>query len=488
MRIAIVGAGVSGLATAKVLTTTGHDVTVFEKCDDIGGVWSASRRYPSVSTQDDRVTYSYSDFPMPASYPEYPSGELVQEYLERYAEHNGLHPLIEFGTEVLSAELVDDDARWDLQVAGPTGRSEESFDYLVAAHGTYSSAHVPEWPGRSEFEAAGGIVVTPSSLGTGALLDGRDVVIVGWGKTACDLAVVAAQRARSATLVVRQVHWKYPKRIGRRLTAQHLLLTRVGEHLIAAPYRSTLGRLGNQVTRLPRKMLALLLARSVARQLGLAELGLLPSTPFSDANSLVSEGFYEAVRAGRLRVVRDSSVVDARSRFGLPEVLLSGGETLAAEVLIPATGYQQQLKFFAPPTRQRLTEPAGELLLYRKVLPTAVPRVAFIGWSQSYRSPLLAEVQASWLAGLLLGSVQLPSTASQGRRASRYHLTHARAAAAGLPQMPSGSFYELDVLLEDLGQPLPRRVRHNQMSRFNDPADYAFVHDAPARRAASSTA
>jgi cation diffusion facilitator CzcD-associated flavoprotein CzcO len=483
MRIAVIGAGVSGLVAASVLRATGHDLVVFERCDDLGGVWSASRRYPAVSTQDDRVTYSFSDSPMPADYPEHPTGPLVQRYLERYASDHGLTDVLRLGTEVLSAALEDDDSGWSLRIQDAAGVTEDRFDWLVAAHGTYSSPHIPAWPGREAFEVSGGLVVPPSSVGDGSLFDGRDVVVLGWGKTACDLAVVAAGRARSTILVARELRWKYPKRMGPRLTFRHLLLTRLGEHMIAAPSRGTAGRIAAQLTRVPRKAAMLVMAKIVSGQLGLEELGLLPRVTFPDSNSLVTEGFYDAVREGRLRVVRDAGVEDLEASGGGTAVRLKDGARLPASVLVPATGYEQKLDFFAAATRDRLVEPGGELLLHRKVLPTTLPRLAFIGWSQSYRSPLTAEVQAFWLAGVLLGAVRPPSAAVQRDTAERYHLTHARAAAMGQPQMPSGSFAELDVLLEDLGLPLPGRTRRRQLLHAIDPADYAYVLDALRRRA-----
>ena len=69
MHIAIVGAGFAGLSTAKIFKALGHRVTVFEKEADVGGVWSASRRYPGLTTQNVRSTYALSDFPYPKSYP-----------------------------------------------------------------------------------------------------------------------------------------------------------------------------------------------------------------------------------------------------------------------------------------------------------------------------------------------------------------------------------------------------------------------------------
>ena len=38
-RVAVVGAGVAGLNSARALAAQGFSVTVFEAADDIGGVW-----------------------------------------------------------------------------------------------------------------------------------------------------------------------------------------------------------------------------------------------------------------------------------------------------------------------------------------------------------------------------------------------------------------------------------------------------------------
>ena len=81
MKIAVVGAGFAGLASAKVLTEFGHQVVVFDKAPDVGGVWSATRRYTGLRTQNNKGSYSFSDLPMPKHYPEWPTGEQVQAYL-----------------------------------------------------------------------------------------------------------------------------------------------------------------------------------------------------------------------------------------------------------------------------------------------------------------------------------------------------------------------------------------------------------------------
>src|SRR5580704_19302480 len=104
MRVAVVGAGVAGLVTAKVLRQAGQSVVVYDKAPDVGGVWSASRRYPGLTTQSPKQQYSLSDFPMPRSLPEWPTGAQVQEYLADYARHFRLNECLRLSCEVTSAE------------------------------------------------------------------------------------------------------------------------------------------------------------------------------------------------------------------------------------------------------------------------------------------------------------------------------------------------------------------------------------------------
>jgi dimethylaniline monooxygenase (N-oxide forming) len=66
-------------------------------------VWSSTRAYPGVTTENDRVSYAFSDFPMPDGFPEHPSGARVRAYLDSYARAKGL-PLISLSARVESAE------------------------------------------------------------------------------------------------------------------------------------------------------------------------------------------------------------------------------------------------------------------------------------------------------------------------------------------------------------------------------------------------
>ena len=473
MKIAIIGAGPSGLVTAAVLQQCGHDVLVLEQAPDIGGVWSATRAYPGVATQDDRVTYAFSDVPMPEDFPDHPTGAHVRAYLAHYAEVKGLRDRIRLGTRVVCAEPDADTGGWVVRVAGGSGPASYDVDWVVVASGVFSTPHVPAWPGREDFEAHGGRVIVPTGLGTGAELAGARVVVVGWGKTACDVAVASSRTARSTTVVARMVRWKIPKRLVGRLTFHHLLLTRLGEHLLAPRRTSPGSRLVATLGAPARRAVTWTLARHIARRTRLPSLGMVPRVPLPYSDSLETDGFFEAMAARHIDVRRERSVAGLGATDGVPGVHLSDGTWLPAEVVVPATGFDQDLRFLDPAVRGELRSPDGAMELYRRILPLTVPRLAFAGWGNTYRSPLTAEIGAVWLAAHLAGALPTRTVTEMARTADRYHLTHEQAAARREPQLPSGSFEALDLLLDDLGMPLPGSVRRRQWTVPLDPASYA---------------
>lgn len=241
MKIAIVGAGFGGLSSAKFLRQFGHEVTVFEKEADVGGVWSKSRNYEGLTTQNVRDTYYLSDLPMPSDYPEFPEGLQMQAYMEDYAKRFDLMPCIRLGTEVRKADLDEQAGSWTL-TSSQHSESEprrEHFDYLVVANGIFSEPFIPEFEGVEEFENAGGEVCAVSQWPPVETLQGKNVLVVGYGKSACDIAVASSKYADTTTVVARHLLWKMPKKLGNVVPYKFIFLTRLGEALI--PYHTWRG-------------------------------------------------------------------------------------------------------------------------------------------------------------------------------------------------------------------------------------------------------
>jgi len=479
LRVGVIGAGIAGLATTKVLRSRGHDVLVVDRTPDVGGVWSASRRYPGVSTQNNKGSYAFSDMPMPADYPEWPSGEQVQRYLAAYAERAGLGPSLRLRTEVVSAVPLN--PGWRLSLHDDRGGSEETVDHLVVANGVFSSPQRLDLVGAKDHAGAGGRVLTATEVRDVETARGAHVVVVGYGRTACDLAVALSDVAASTHVVARRLLWKVPRRIAGVLNYKYLLLTRLGEGLFRYQDLRGVERLLHGPADRVRHALLASLGKVSVRQLGLDRLGLVPPGTMEDiirgGIGLASEGFAEWVADGRITVHRDRQL-----RFllggGAPRVELDDGTVVPADLVITATGYDQRLPFLDDEVLARLTDEAGDLQLYRQLLPVAVDDLTFAGYNSSFFCPLGAEIGAHWTAELLAGRITLPPR-EQMRAETAARLAFLADAldghhARGGYVLPF-SMHQLDEMLADLGTDVGRTTRLRQWLLPVDPSAYRSV-------------
>lgn len=484
MHIAIIGAGFAGLSTAKVLTQFGFDVTVFDKSPDVGGVWSRTRRYPGLTTQNGRSTYALSDFPMPADYPEWPSGQQVQEYLASYAAHFGLTSALRLNTEVVSADLDETAGQWTLWVRGTDGEDLPPVvaDHLVVANGIFSDPFVPDYAGADEFRSAGGRLCHASGLTEVTDADGKDIVVVGYGKSSCDVAAAISDVAASTTVVVRNVIWKMPKKLGNALNYKYLLLTRLGEGLFRYVTPQGFERFLHGPGRPVRNAMLGSIQSLVTRQLKLSALGLLPDGPLEriarSTVSLVTDRFFDKVAAGTITVRRDTEITRLLVHDGRPAVELADGTVLPADMVVCGTGFHQRVPCLDAALQQRITDEHGNFELYRQIQPHDIAQLSFAGYNSSLFSPLSAEVAALWIAALLLGDLPLPPVEERrtfvaGRlrwMEERTEGKHAR----GTNIIPF-SVHNIDEMLEDIGIGVGRVVRFKEWLLPLNPSDYATI-------------
>jgi hypothetical protein len=472
MRVGIIGAGVAGLATAKTLLQAGHEVVVFDRTPDVGGVWSATRRYPGLTTQSAKATYGLSDHPMPRDYPEWPTGEQVQRWLSGYVEKFSLGPHLRLNTDVPAVTRTANG--WTL--AG------ETFDRLVVANGVFCEPLIPEFPGRAEFEAAGGRVLAGTEVHDAAEARGQHVVVVGYGKSACDVTVPVSEVAAETHVVARQLLWKVPRKIGNVLNFKMLLLTRMGEALF--PYRERRGL--EKFLHGPGKGLRKRMINSIGsvsrRQFKLDRLGLVPPGAMEDivkgAIGLATEGFFEGVESGKIVVHRDMRVVRLCVDGGRPYAELSNGTRVRADLVICATGFTQGVPFLSADVQQHLFDERGNFMLYRQILPLGVDGLYFNGYNSSFFSPLNAEMAAVWIAAHLADAVPLPSPSAMrdavvGQLAFMDVATN-RHHCRGTKIIPY-SLHNVDEVLDDLGLNISRRVRASHWLNPVDPSAYKRV-------------
>jgi dimethylaniline monooxygenase (N-oxide forming) len=469
-RVCVIGAVVCGLLASKVLSRDGFDVTVFEKDSAVGGVWSPSRAYAGLRTNNPRETYAFSDHPFPSTADDFPTARQVREYLESYVERFGLGPLIELGTEVRSvargAGAGAGEPVFRVTVRQPDDGAEpetRAFDLVVVCNGVFSKPHIPRIEGAERF---GGQSLHSSQVVDPEVLDDRKVVVVGGGKSALDLASLAARRTDDATLVRRRTHWVFPRYFFGRVRVDRMLFNRFSEKVLPAYHRAGISERAFRTLSAPFIWLwRRAFSGLVRRQAGIPQ-HMTPDVPVTSGaeNFGIGEEFYDLLARGRVDARRGSIV-------SFPDevtVELDTGERLEADVVVWATGWRQGASFLAPELEREVWRD-GWFHLYRHILPPVERRLGFVGYQSSGNCPLTSEIAAHWLSQVFRGELALPSPGEMEREIARVHRWSERV----FPRRPEGYFIGgyvsqyVDELMGDMG--LSTRRAPNVLAEYLGP-------------------
>ncbi|GIU86097.1 MAG: monooxygenase [Acidimicrobiia bacterium] len=205
--VAIVGAGMSGIAAAHRLDQAGVPFVVFEKNPEVGGTWWENR-YPGCRVDVPNHLYSYS-FAQTDEWPGYYSTQAVLlDYFRSCVDHFGLRDRIRFGTEVLGADWDDSEQCWTVRVATAGGAVEtHRFQALVSAVGQLNRPKFPDIPGRDTFA---GPAFHSAEWDDTVELAGRRVGVIGTGASAAQFIPPVAQVAGELVVFQRTPPWLLP--------------------------------------------------------------------------------------------------------------------------------------------------------------------------------------------------------------------------------------------------------------------------------------
>lgn len=398
-RVAVIGAGAAGLAAARALREVGLVPVIYEETADIGGLWAYGEdrigpAYRSLRTNTSKQVTAFSDVPFPRDAATYPSWQVVEEYLRGYAKAFDLLPMIRFGCRVHALAPMGD-GRWRLSVGEEWGKVDEVFDAVLVCSGIFRQPIIPLVLRWERF--VGEILHSIDYRGPEAFA-GKDVLVVGLGSSAVDIATDLAGVAGRVTLSARRGAWVAPRVVAGRP------LDHRGTRL------ATLLPVSLQAGRRRRLLLQEYARRGLETP---AELWRRANVPFEprSAPSVTSDDLLPRVMSGEI------GLRPGVERFEGREMLFADGSYRCPDAVIFATGYRLDFPFL-PPELIPWSAAGG---LYRLVFLPDHPTLAFIGVCRVH-GPILpiVEMQARWAARVLVDAALLPSAGTMraeiGRR------------------------------------------------------------------------
>lgn len=206
-RALIIGAGISGLCAAVELSAAGIPYTIVERHDRLGGVWFENR-YPGAACDVPSHLYSFSFAPHDWSR-FFAGSREIHGYLEKVADDYDIRRHIRFGLEVSEARFDEASHQWLADVIDSSGKRETlRADILISGVGAFNKPRLPDIPGLDQFK--GPSVHTACYPEDGIDLAGKDVVLIGNGASAMQVAPAIADRVASLKIVQRTPQWASP--------------------------------------------------------------------------------------------------------------------------------------------------------------------------------------------------------------------------------------------------------------------------------------
>jgi 4-hydroxyacetophenone monooxygenase len=351
--VIVIGAGVSGMTTARALKQAGIRHVVLEKNAEVGGTW-LENRYPGCGVDTPSYLYSFSFFPRQWSTHFGKRPELAS-YMRDMAREFDLLPSIRFGTEVVSATYDEQSQRWLVATVDAEGnRGELVANAVVTAVGQLNRPKLPRLPGMDLFH---GPLFHSARWPEDLDITGKKVVVVGTGASAMQIVPAIADQVGELTVVQRSPQWVAPNanyfrpvgedihRLMEQVPFYHSWIRfrlawinndKVHASLQRDPDWPHQDRSLNATNDGHRQFFTRYLTEQLAGREDLIE-QVLPDYPPFGKRMLLDNGWYAALKKPTVELVTDG--VTEVTETG---VRTSSGREIDADVLVFATGFEAQ--------------------------------------------------------------------------------------------------------------------------------------------------
>ena len=204
LRVAIVGAGFSGLGMAIRLTQSGiDDFLIFERAEDLGGTWR-DNVYPGCGCDVESHLYSFSFALNPNWTRLFSSQKEIWTYLRQCVRRSGVRPHICWGHEVREARWDDATQHWRIT----TTKGDFTATFLIFGTGPLSVPALPDITGLDRFT---GLVFHSAHWDQTHDLSGKRVAVIGTGASAIQIVPRIQPMVEQLYVFQRTPPWIVPR-------------------------------------------------------------------------------------------------------------------------------------------------------------------------------------------------------------------------------------------------------------------------------------
>ena len=376
MRIAIIGAGISGIAAARAAQKKNVAFDIYENASYLGGIWHFDEApdrtsvYYNLFCNTSKQMMSFSDLPFEDDIPDMPYHTQVDRYLNDYVYHYGIRDHIRFEDPVVTVRKVND--CWELV----SQSHQATYDAVLIANGHHSAKNIPEVDG----EFSGHILHSQAYKGPGPRFKGKRVLIVGLGNTAADMGSDLVGVASRVDVSIRRTPFLMRRYTNTGVPYEHAIIR---DRVTAESIACDISRLNLPPSPIPVPS---------------------PGTEM-DVYPTFADHLVEQISRGNIKMRGPIA------KFDGPTVHFKGGDCADYDVIIFATGYKVEFPFL-PKGAIEVDDRIGWQRLYKNITLPSDPTLFFIGLVQPVgaMSPT-AEAQSNWSIAALTGEFSLPSQA-----------------------------------------------------------------------------
>ncbi|NXT78386.1 FMO5 monooxygenase, partial [Zapornia atra] len=374
-RVAIIGAGASGLCALKCCLEEGLIPICFERSGDIGGLWR------------------FEVSPVRASLPHSSGANGAEMGYWQLGKHHSpaLHACSRQTTVCRVSKRPDfaTTGQWDVVTESEGKREEAVFDAVLVCTGHHTEAHLPlsTFPGLEKFE---GWYLHSRDYKSPQSFSGKRVVVIGTGNSGIDIAVELSHAAKQVFLSTKRGTW---------------VMHRVAEG--GFPFDFSYISRFIQLLRslLPDSVTSFLLERKLNARFDHALYGLQPQHRVFDQHPTVNDDLPNRIISGRVRVKPNIQ------EFTETAAIFEDGTREDIDAVVFATGYS----FSFPFLKGCVKVVKNQIHLYKFMFPPNMekPTLAFIGLVQPLGAIMpISELQCRWATRVFKGLQDLPPSAA----------------------------------------------------------------------------